>query len=142
MPKKSLQAQGYYKGAAKIWIPKAKQSKATTQGQQKSKQDQKKTPKPTSTGTYQWKLKQVQPKEVKGSLPKTKPPASTPYKVKPRYQRYTREGKGKWIPQTSLALVKVEEQVYQPIKLLSIKERAATLGVKLFGWGDTKRNTQ
>ena len=129
-----LRAQGYYQGAAKIWIPKGQQTKATTQGQPTWKQDQWKPATKASTGTYQWKPKQVQKKEVKESKPKNKQAVSTPSKTPPRYQRYTREQKGKWIPQTSLASVKNEELVYQPTKKRSIKERTATLGEKLFGW--------
>ena len=142
MPKTLLEAHGYYKGVARIWIPKAKQAMATTQGQPIQKPDQKETSKQTSTGTYQWRPKQVQKKEVKESKPKNKKEVSTPSKTPPRYQRYTREQKGKWVPQTTLASVKDEPLVYQPPKKKSIKERAATLGEKLFGWRDTTKISQ
>ena len=84
----------------------------------------------------------MQKKEVKQSIPKTNQASSAPFKVQPRYQRYTKEQKGKWIPQTTLATVKIEELVYQTTKKMSIKERAATLGAKLFGWRDTTKISQ
>ena len=104
--------------------------------------NQQETTKQTSTSTYQWRPKQVQKKEVKESRPKNNQMVSTPSKTPPRYQRYTREQKGKWIPQTSLASVKNEELVYQTTKKMSIKERAATLGAQLFGWRDTTKISQ
>ena len=84
----------------------------------------------------------MQKKEVKESRLQNNQSVSTPSKAPPRCQRYTKEQQGKWIPQTSLASVKNEEQVYQTTKKMSIKERVVTLGEKLFGWRDNTNISQ
>ena len=92
MSKKTLQAQGYYEGATKVWIHKAKLRNTVTQGQQIAKQDPKQTPKPTTSSKYQWRPKQMPTRAKKTNTPTTtgKQCLQCASKVSKVYQRIER----------------------------------------------------